>query len=605
MNEERKVAGIYIRVSTEDQVREGFSLGEQEEKLKQLCEYKDYKVYKVYKDAGISAKNMSGRPAFQQMLEDMRAEKINYIVAYKLDRVTRSVRDLEVLISELEEHHCYLICDRDDVNTSSANGRFFVRMLTVLSQLEIEIVSERTKFGLTGAIKSGHIPGTCPLGYKRDTSKKMVIDETTKDIVIRIFNLYLQGKSYQTIANILNEEKVLEPKKWDDSTIEKILNNKIYVGDYERFKRVAKEQGKEPVIYSNVVEPIITRAMFEDIQLQKEKNQRAYCRDRVYIFMQKMKCPKCGKIMGSKGTGGKKKKYMYYHCSDCKIYLREDLIEEQVMPMIMDLIEYDMTVKKYFYPVLADKKEKNTDKLDKEINTLRNQKNRIKEAYLKEIVDVEEFSKEYKAIDEKLELLEQKRIETIDLNKQSFSPQHLMADRDVEKEKLIRSNKFYDMLMTEWKSKDKEEKQEFISKFLESITVEKDSKGNYKLINLKLRKTFINQIYKLMQNGMFDMTIADEKDKEVRTTVMMDKRELEEYIERLNEYYEVSYYEVARLDEQKKGYQKKYLTIDETNDNGEKLFKLVELVTDDKKYPQKKVNRIVGAIRVKEREKVS
>ena len=162
MNEERKVAGIYIRVSTEDQVREGFSLGEQEEKLRGLCKYKDYKIYKVYKDAGISAKNMSGRPAFQQMLEDMRAGKINYIIAYKLDRITRSVRDLEVLISELEEYHCYLVCDRDDVNTSTANGRFFVRMLTVLSQLEIEIVSERTKFGLTGAIKSGHLPRNLP-----------------------------------------------------------------------------------------------------------------------------------------------------------------------------------------------------------------------------------------------------------------------------------------------------------------------------------------------------------------------------------------------------------------------------------------------------------
>ena len=433
----------------------------------------------------------------------------------------------------------------------------------------------------------------------------MVIDETTKDIIIRIFNLYLQGKSYQTIANILNEEKVLEPKKWDDSTIEKILNNKIYVGDYERFKRVAKEQGKNPVIYPNVVELIITRAMFEDVQIQKEKNQRAYCRDRVYIFMQKLICQKCGRLMNCKGTGGKKKKYMYYYCTDCKIYLREDLIEEQIMPMIMDLIEYDMTVKKYFFPVLADKKEKNTEKLDKEINTLRNQKSRIKEAYLKEIVDVEEFSKEYKEIDEKLELLEQKRIETIDLNKQSFSPQHLMADRDVEKEKLIRSNKFYDMLMAEWKSKTKEDKQEFISKFLESSTIEKDSKGNYKLFNMKLRKTFIEQLYKLMQNGMFDVIIPDEKDKEVRTTVMMDKHELQEYIERLNDYYEVSYYEVARLDEQKKGYQKKYLTIDEINENGEKLFKLVELITDDKKYPQKKANRIVGAIRVKEREKVS
>ena len=433
----------------------------------------------------------------------------------------------------------------------------------------------------------------------------MVIDETTKDIIIRIFNLYLQGKSYQTITNILNEEKVLEPKKWDDSTIEKILNNKIYVGDYERLKRVAKEQGKNPVIYPNVVELIITRAMFEDVQIQKEKNQKAYCRDRVYIFMQKLICQKCGRLMTCKGTGGKKKKYMYYYCTDCKIYLREDLIEEQIMPMIMDLIEYDMTVKKYFFPVLADKKEKNTEKLDKEINALRNQKSRIKEAYLKEIVDVEEFSKEYKEIDEKLELLEQKQIETIDLNKQSFSPQHLMADRDVEKEKLIRSNKFYDMLMAEWKSKTKEDKQEFISKFLESITIEKDSKGNYKLFNMKLRKTFIEQLYKLMQNGMFDVIILDEKDKEVRTTVMMDKHELQEYIERLNDYYEVSNYEVARLDEQKKGYQKKYLTIDEINENGEKLFKLVELITDDKKYPQKKVNRIVGAIRVKEREKVS
>jgi len=152
MNEERKVAGIYIRVSTEDQAREGFSLGEQKEKLLQLCNFKEYE------DAGISAKDMAHRPAFQEMLADMKKGKINYIVAYKLDRVTRSVHDLEELIAVLEKHNTYLVCDRDDVNTSTANGRFFVRMLTVLSQLEIEIVSERTKFGLNGAIKSGHLP---------------------------------------------------------------------------------------------------------------------------------------------------------------------------------------------------------------------------------------------------------------------------------------------------------------------------------------------------------------------------------------------------------------------------------------------------------------
>ena len=167
-SEEKKIAGIYIRVSTEDQAREGFSLGEQEEKLRQLCKYKGFEVFKVYKDAGISAKDMKNRPQFQQMIEDMKNGLINYIVAYKLDRVTRSVRDLEELISQLEKYNCYLVCDRDDVNTSTANGRFFVRMLTVLSQLEIEIVSERTKFGLNGAIKSSHLPGPAPLGYKKD-----------------------------------------------------------------------------------------------------------------------------------------------------------------------------------------------------------------------------------------------------------------------------------------------------------------------------------------------------------------------------------------------------------------------------------------------------
>ena len=235
---------------------------------------------------------MKDRPAFQQMLEDMKAGKLNYIVAYKLDRVTRSVRDLEVLISTLEQYHCYLICDRDDVNTSTANGRFFVRMLTVLSQLEIEIVSERTKFGLNGAIKAGHIPGKVPLGYYRDTDKTLKVDVATKDIVLRVFELYLEGKSYQTISNILNDEKVLSPnnKKWCDSTIDRIINNKIYMGDYERYKY---DTNKETELFVDVVPPIITRAMWEEVQKQKEKNQRSYCRNRVYIFFQKLVCPTC------------------------------------------------------------------------------------------------------------------------------------------------------------------------------------------------------------------------------------------------------------------------------------------------------------------------
>ena len=163
--EEIKNAGIYIRVSTDDQARAGFSLPEQKEKLLSLCEFKGYNVFKVYEDAGISAKDMEHRPKFQEMLNDVKTGKINYIVAYKLDRVTRSVRDLEELINILEKYNCYLVCDRDDVNTSTANG-------------------------------------VVPLGYKKDGSKKTIIDETTRHIVERIFNLYLEGNSYHPIFSI-------------------------------------------------------------------------------------------------------------------------------------------------------------------------------------------------------------------------------------------------------------------------------------------------------------------------------------------------------------------------------------------------------------------
>lgn len=222
----KKNAAIYCRVSTEDQAREGYSLPEQQEKLKDLCKYRDYNIYGIYEDAGISGKDMEHRPQFQKMLESVRDGKINVIVAYKLDRLTRSVRDLEILISELEKYNCSLECATDDINTSTANGRFFVRMLTVLSQLEIERVSERTKFGMVGAIKDGHIPVRKTLGFMRK-DKKLIINPAESNIVERIFDLYYKGKSYQTIANIFNEEKVLN-RKWYDTTILKILSNPLY-----------------------------------------------------------------------------------------------------------------------------------------------------------------------------------------------------------------------------------------------------------------------------------------------------------------------------------------------------------------------------------------
>ena len=132
------------------------------------------------------------------------------------------------------------------------------RLLVSVSQNEIERTSERTKIGLAGAIKQGHIPHIAPLGYKHE-NKTLVIDYSTKDIVVRIFELYFNGYSYQKISTLFNEEKVLGKDNWRDSTIQNILQNEIYKGDFVHGKRT-----KSPTYYENVVEPIISKEMLED-----------------------------------------------------------------------------------------------------------------------------------------------------------------------------------------------------------------------------------------------------------------------------------------------------------------------------------------------------
>ena len=588
MDNERKIAGIYIRVSTEDQAREGFSLGEQKEKLLQLCSFKDLEVYKVYKDAGISAKDMEHRPQFQEMLQDMKEGKINYIVAYKLDRITRSVRDLEELISVLEQYNCFLLCDRDDVNTSTANGRFFVRMLTVLSQLEIEIVSERTKFGLNGAIKSGHIPGQRPFGYTKSEDKKMIVDNATRPYVEKIFDMYLEGKSFQQIANYFKENNIYPKKKWRDTTIQKIIDNKIYMGDYEQYKRIGKQENLEPITYMNVVEPIISRAKWEECQKQKERNQRTYTRDRIYTFFQRLKCPSCGRIMKCKGSGGTKRKYMYYTCEHCHVNFNENHVEELLESFIYDLLEYDMAVKKFFLPILEDKNNKiDTTTIDKEIRNLEKQRDRIKQAYIKGIVEMEDFKEDYKLIEDKLANLESKKLELINLENFNYSPHELLAERDLEREKMIRLDTLNSLLKSKWNDMDKSEKQEFISKFIDTIEIKKDSKGNLILEKINFRNGFIKELLKFYNAGIFDVAIPVMigDNEECIKGGRMTEDELNKYLTKMNEHFETSFYEM-------------YETIDnETNEvileyqpkDDEKIIRFVAL-TNTNNFPISKEN---------------
>ena len=139
-----------------------------------------------------------------------------------------------------------------------------------VSQNEIERTSERTIIGLDGAIKQGHIPARAPLGYKH-IDKKLVPDPLTKNIVIRIYDLYLEGKSYYNIATIFNEEQVLSKTNWKDTRILRIISNEVYKGDYVHVKRT-----NHPTYYKDVIEPIIRKEKWENCQVQKKKKQKNY-----------------------------------------------------------------------------------------------------------------------------------------------------------------------------------------------------------------------------------------------------------------------------------------------------------------------------------------
>lgn len=312
-----------MRVSTEDQAKEGFSLPEQREKLEMFCKFKDYEVIDYYEDIGISAKTGNYRPEFERLKEDIKARKINTIVALKLDRITRSIYDWENLMTFLDENEAYIDCVNDEINTTNANGKMISRLLMSVSQNEIERTSERTKVGMAGAIRSGHIRHRAPLGYKHE-NKKLVVDYATKDIVVRIFDLYYNGFSYKRISNLFNEEKVLGKTNWSDTGILTILGNEVYKGDFVHGKRT-----KHPTYYEDVVEPIVSKEMWEDCQVQRKKNSRSYKRTLTYLYLQKIKCPKCNRILGGKATTKKNgNAYFYYYCNDCKIEFRENVITE-------------------------------------------------------------------------------------------------------------------------------------------------------------------------------------------------------------------------------------------------------------------------------------
>lgn len=572
MDEKIKSAGIYIRVSTFDQVREEFSLGEQEERLKEFCNFRRYNIYKIYQDAGISAKN-DKRPAYQEMIEDVKKGNINVIVALKLDRLTRSVYDIEKLMKFVNDYECDIDCMADESNTTTSNGRMVMRIMTSVSQNEIEKCSERTKFGMAGAIKNGHIPNRTGLGFKRK-NKKLVPDPLTKDIIVRIFDLYLEGKSHQAIANIYNKEKVLGKTNWYDSTIQKILSNELYKGDYVNGKRT-----KHPTYYENVIEPIVSKEKWESCQYQKLRNARHYERTATYLFTNKLKCSKCGNFLGGHATTKTNgKKYYYYKCNTCKTYFNEIDIEKELKAFMLELAKQDDLINNYYTPFIKSKLEDKTEDYKKEIKDLDKQLDRIKTAYIKGVVKLEDFDKEIKHIEYQKSDLEKRQKEQKQYENLSFTLNDLLIIQDIQEIEFYTNPD----VLNNWSNKSKEDKQKIIGKYIDNITIEKKN-NKFEISNIEFRKNYLEDIiynhYKF--NTPCNVYMYEDEygiplklNHELKTM-----KEAEDYFKRLEKYvgdYKLNYY-ISEIDEKEKRFN--YTQ----NNDAEKIIRLIGIGDKRKK----------------------
>src|SRR3989344_417643 len=299
-----KNCAIYTRVSTDNQAEKEFSSCEaQEQKIRSfIASQNDWQVFKIYNDAGFSGATME-RPALQELLSDLKKEKIDVVLVYKIDRLTLSPKDFYQLIE------FFSITERFD--TSTPAGRLLRNIMLTFSQFERELTSERTKDKMLERAKKGLANGgLTPYGYLRQ-DKKLIQHPKESEEIKSIFETYIESGSTAKTYQMLKDKGVKNKlgKNFSKTNISHILRNVIYIGK-------VLHNGE---IYQGIHEPIISEEIFalaQKIHKEKQKKFRVY---KNFLFGGLIKCEECGSNMTScftnKYIAGKLNRYYYYRCT--------------------------------------------------------------------------------------------------------------------------------------------------------------------------------------------------------------------------------------------------------------------------------------------------
>jgi len=479
---------IYVRVSTEEQAKEGYSIRAQIEKLKSYIKIMEWDFYKVYADEGISGKNITGRPAINELIQDIKTGKVNNVLVYKIDRLTRRVRDLIDLTELFQEHNCTFNSLMESIDTQTASGRMFLKIIGIFAEFERENLIERITLACEKKVKEGYTLSSFiqSYGYRREKGDKIqeiIADEA--DIVREIFAMYIEGGlTFQAIAQNLNHRNV-KPKKgetWGHSSIRNVLINPNYIGkvryaitDKDRYFEV---EGKH--------EAIIAQELFEEVQKRIGKVKRKSYTKRPKednFFSGTIYCAECGSKLSTHNLyntnqKGEKKSYGSYRCPNvlkglCDTSNISHRKVEQAFENYMDNIE-DVTVTD---EILAEEQSKEKNKQN-DVNAL------LREEYITAIKKLEKKAKKIMTlyIDERITFDEYDQMMKIVINeKDTYADKLANLPEEQTEEMLIAISDIVANFRDNWGLLTKGEKLQFVQNYIEKITAVSEKEEGYKV----------------------------------------------------------------------------------------------------------------------------
>ena len=302
---ENRFTALYIRVSTDAQAEEGYSIDAQKEMLEGFCKSKQIDNYKFYIDGGFSGSNIS-RPELEKLIIDIKNKFVKAVVVYKLDRLSRSQKDTLYLIEDvLNPNGTEFISLNENLDTSTSIGRAMLGIMSAFAQLERETIKERTRMGMKKRVEAGYWMGggKIPFGFDYDSNTGKLVPNSDANTVRKIYELYISGYSANYIANTLGIKY--------DQFITQILKRHLNYG-------AIYYKGK---LYENCHEPIIDKATFKKASEEMARRSKIKFPTSSYLLTGLLYCGVCGAKMRYQKWGKYSTKLICYSQQKSKQYL--------------------------------------------------------------------------------------------------------------------------------------------------------------------------------------------------------------------------------------------------------------------------------------------